>query len=159
MIKVRLQIENEKIYDSYDAYGLIYVSADDILGAPIKPFEKTSYPEEEGEHIFPWTTDQAFDYKVKWFVAPKDNTLNGANKIIANFNSLLYAKEGNVKRFKRVTFYNDYKNIKIVGIPSPISEAVEFWREGKGDNAHNVAIVEWVIRVDKPSLCDFNISV
>lgn len=156
MIKVRLQIGDGEILDTIDGYGLVYLSADSRFAAPIKEFEKTSYPEEEGEHILAKTVSDAFDYKVTWFIKA-DGSLNNANEIISRFNSLLYTQEGDVKSFNRVKFYNDYKRVKIVGIPSPIQEATEFWRDARGKQ-HDVVCVEWTIRVDRPSLCDFNLK-
>lgn len=156
MIRVRLQIGDGDIADTADNYGLVYISADSRFAAPIKEFEKTSYPEEEGEHILNKTVSDAFDYKVTWFVKA-DGSLDNANAIIARFNSLLYTQEGDMKTFKQVIFYNDYKKVKIVGIPSPIQEATEFWRDSQSKQ-HDVVQVEWVIRVSKPSLCDFNLT-
>ena len=155
MIKVRLKIGDGQIVDTAEAYGLIYISSDNRFRAPIKPMEKTSYPEEEGEHIDPRTVDDAFDYKVTFFVNA-NGTLVNANSIISRFNSTLYDMLGSVKTFKTVHFFNDYKKVYIVGIPSPIQEATEFWRDANGKQ-HDVVCVEWVIRVNKPSLCDFNL--
>ena len=156
MIRVRLQIGEGNIVDTADAYGLVYISADTRFAAPIKEFEKTSYPEEEGEHILNKTVSDAFDYKVTWFIKA-DGSLDNANAVIARFNSLLYTQEGDMKTFKQVTFYNDYKKAKIVGIPSPIQEATEFWRDSQSKQ-HDVVQVEWMMRVPKPSLCDFNLT-
>lgn len=156
MIRVRLQIGSSEILDTADNYGLVYVSSDHRFDAPIKEFEKTSYPEEEGEHILAKTVSDAFDYKTTWLVKA-DGSLGNANAVIARFNSLLYTQEGDVKTFKQVAFYNDYKKVKIVGTPSPIQEATEFWRDARGKQ-HDVVCVEWVIRVSRPSLCDFNLT-
>lgn len=156
MIKVRLQISDNEILDTADGFGLVYINADRRFEAPIKDFEKTTYAEQEGENIHPVTVSDAFDYKVTWFIKA-DGSLNNANKVIANFNSLLYTQEGDIKTFKQVTFYDDYKKVKIVGTPSLISEATEFWRDNQGKQ-HDVVCVEWVIRVSKPSLCDFNLT-
>lgn len=156
MITVRLQIADGNIIDTADTYGLVYISADSRFAAPIKEFEKTSYPEQEGENILAKTVSDAFDYKVTWFVKA-DGSLGNANAVIVRFNSLLYKQEGDVKTFKQVTFYNDYKKVKIVGTPSLIQEATEFWRDANGKQ-HDVVCVEWVIRVSKPSLCDFNLT-
>lgn len=158
MIKVRLQIDNGDILDTIDGYGLVYVSSDHRFEAPIKEFDKTSYPEQEGENIIVKTVSDAFDYKVKWFVKA-NGSLSNANNVIANFNGKLYSKaEGqDVLTFNTVTFYNDYKKVKIVGTPSLIQEATEFWRDANGKQ-HDVVCVEWVIRVSKPSLCDFNLK-
>lgn len=156
MIKVRLQIANGDILDTADNYGLVYISADSRFAAPIKQREVTTYAEQEGENISTKTVDDAFDYKVTWFIKA-DGSLGNANAVIARFNSLLYTQDGDVKTFKQVVFYNDYKKVKIVGTPSPIQEATEFWRDQSGKQ-HDVVCVEWVIRVSKPSLCDFNLT-
>lgn len=156
MIKVRLQIGDGGIVDTAEEYGLVYLSSDHIFSAPTKDFEKTSYPEEEGEHVFLKTVDNAFDYKVVWFVKA-DGSIGNANDVISRFNAQLYDITNGVKEFKRVTFYNDYKKVKIVGIPTPITNASEFWRDSKG-KLHDVVKVDWTIRVDKPSLCDFNLE-
>lgn len=156
MIRVRLQIGDGNIADTADNYGLVYISADSRFDAPIKEFEKTSYPEEEGEHILAKTVSDAFDYKVTWFVKA-DGSLGNANAVIARFNSMLYTQDDDIKIFKQVSFYNDYKKVKIVGTPSPIQEATDFWRDAHGKQ-HDVVCVEWIIRVSKPSLCDFNLT-
>ena len=155
MIKVRLQIGDGSIVDTETQYGFIYLDSDKRVGPPSKGFEKTSYPEEEGEHILPKTVDDAFDYKVKFFI--QADSLANANAKITAFNSALYTKSGDVKTYKLVTFYNDYKRHKIVGYPSEISEAEEFWRDRK-NQVNDVVVVEWNIRVTKPSLCDFNLA-
>lgn len=156
MIRVRLKIGSGELLDTIDGYGLVYVSADNRFTPPIKEFEKTSYPEEEGEHILNKTVSDAFDYKVTWFIKA-DGSLGNANAVIARFNSLLYAQNGDIKIFKQVMFYNDYKKVKIIGTPTPIQEATEFWRDSQGKQ-HDVVCVEWVIRVSKPSWCDFNLT-
>ena len=156
MIRVRLQIADGGIVDTANSYGLVYISADSRFAAPIKQREVTTYPEQEGENISTKTVDDAFDYKVTWFIKA-DGSLGNANAVIARFNSLLYTQDGDVKTFKQVVFYNDYKKVKIVGTPSPIQEASEFWRDQSGKQ-HDVVCVEWTIRVSKPSLCDFNLT-
>ena len=156
MIKVRLQIGDGTPLDTVDAYGLVYISSDNRFEAPIKEFEQSTYPEQEGVNIIAKSASDTFEYKTTWFIKA-NQTLNNANKVIANFNSLLYDQVDDVKAFKRVTFYNDHKKVKIVGIPKPIQEATEFWRDIKGVQ-HDVVCVEWIIKVDKPSLCDFNID-
>ena len=156
MIKVRLQIAGEEIKDTASEYGLVYLEADSIFAAPVKGFEKSSYPEQPGTNLDPKTGDDEFEYKVKFFVKA-DGELENANEKIEAFNSLLYTKDANnIKTFKQVTFYNDYKKVKIVGYPSPIKEATDFWRDSRGKQA-DVVCVEWTIMVNDPTLCDFNI--
>lgn len=157
MIKVRLKIGNGEIVDTEQAYGLIYLDSDKRVGAPSKGFESTSYPEEEGEHIFPKTVDSAFDYKVKFFV--QGTSLENANAKIVAFNEALHGTPTALgeKEYYKVTFYNDYKRHKIVGYPSEIAEAQDFWRD-RTNQVNDVIVVEWTIRVNKPSECDFNLE-
>jgi hypothetical protein len=156
MLKTRLQIEDGDIKDMAETYGFIYISSDHRLAAPKKSLETTTYAEQEGENTDPRTVDDAFDYKVKFAVLAPNNDLENANVKIRDFNALLYSKEkdSDVKTLKRVTFYNDYKRVKIAGLPNPISEATDFWRDDKGV-VYDAVQVEWTIRVDKPSECDF----
>lgn len=154
MITVRLKIGSGSIPVDTQTLGLIYLDSDKRTGAPSKGFESTSYPEEEGEHIIPKTVDAAFDYKVKFFV--QGTSLEDANAKIDAFNQSLYTKSGDVKTYKQVEFYNDYKRHKIVGYPSEIAEATDFWRD-RTNQVNDVIVVEWTIRVNKPSLCDFSL--
>lgn len=156
MITVRLQIADGDIKDTASEYGLVYLEADSRLAAPIKAFEKSTYAEHPGSNLDPKTVDDEFDYKVKFFVKANGD-LDNANAVVSNFNALLYTENtDNIKTFKQVTFYNDYKKVRIVGYPSPISEATEFWRDSMGRQA-DVVCVEWTIHVNNPTLCDFNI--
>ena len=165
MLTARLKIGSGSIADTQD-YGLVYLSSDNIFGPPTKGFDTTSYPEQEGENILPKTVDAPFDYKVRFYVKA-EGALENANQKIAAFNAMLYTQESgsgsgsgsgtDTKTFKQVHFYNDYKKVLIVGYPQPISEAEDFWRDSKG-KTHDVVVVEWTIRVTKPSLCDFNLS-
>lgn len=156
MLKVRLKIgENGTIYDTEARWGFIYLDSDKRVGPDSKGFESTAYPEEEGEHILPKTVDAAFDYKVKFFI--QATSLQSANDRIAAFNAELFTQDANssVKTYKQVTFYNDYKRHKIVGYPSPISEATDFWAD-KREQVNDVVVIEWTIRVNKPSLCEYS---
>ena len=138
-------------------YGLIYLSSDNIMGAPVKGFEETSYPEQEGVNICTKTVDDAFDYKVTFFI--QATSLASANDKIAAFNAMLYTQTqgSDIKDFKKVEFYNDYKRQKIVGYPQPMSEAKDFWRD-MNNQVNDIVIVEWTIRVVKPSDCVFNVQ-
>ena len=158
MIRVRLKIGSGEIVDT-ESFGFIYLDSDKRTGAPSKGFESTSYPEEEGEHILPKTVDAAFDYKVKFFI--QASTLEDANAKIDAFNKSLYDYvldeddlPTDVKEYKQVTFFNDYKRHKIVGYPSEIAEASDFWRDSQ-NQLNDIVVVEWQIRVNKPSLCEF----
>lgn len=153
MLTARIKIGGYSTTDT-QAYGLVYLSADNIVGPQQKGFEKTEYPEQEGENLMPVSVDAPFDYKVKFFI--KADSVKNANEIISEFNERLYTKVGDVKTYRQVTFYNDYRRVKIVGYPKEISSCDDFWRDPSGQ-VNDVVVVEWTIRVDKPSLCDFNL--
>lgn len=156
MLTARIKIGAGSLVDTRD-YGLVYLDSDKRVGAPSKGFETTAYPEEEGEHILAKTVDAAFDYVVKFFI--QADSLANANDKIAAFNAMLYtqASGSDTKEYKTVEFYNDYKRHKIVGYPHPIDEAQEFWRD-QTNQLSDIIVVEWTIRVVKPSLCDFNLQ-
>lgn len=156
MIKVRLQIGEGEIVDTATAHGLIYLSSDNRFAAPTKGFETSKYIERPGSNIIPKTVDDEFEYKVSFLIKANGDIAN-ANVVIYNFNSLLYTEdEDGVKTFNQVKFYNDYKKVMIVGYPTTITEATDFWRDSKGQ-VSDVVCVEWVIKVNDPKLCDFKL--
>lgn len=156
MITVRLKIGDGEIVDT-QTFGFIYLDSDKRVGAESKGFESTAYPEEEGEHILPKAADDAFDYKIKFFI--QATSLKDANQLITEFNESLHdtPDELGLKTYHQVTFYNDYKRHKIVGYPNEIPEATDFWRDHR-NQVEDIVIIEWTIRVTKPSLCDFNLG-
>lgn len=162
MINVRIKIgSNGTIKDTKD-YGLIFISSDNRVGNDSKGFESTSYPEQAGEHIIPKSVDAPFDYTVKFFIDPAKYTtgqtpsLIEVNKVISDFNAELYSQTSgsDVKEYKKVAFFNDYKGHKIVGYPYPIAEATDFWRDPK-NHLNDVVVVEFKIRVTNPKDCEY----
>lgn len=158
MINVRIQIGDGAIEDTFTAHKLIYKESDHRVEAPIKKRDVTSYAEEAGEHADPRTVQDAFDYKVTFIIDGQNTDLANVNAIIAAFNAKLYTQPANsdIRTYKEVTFYNDYKRVKIVGLPEPIAECKELYRTLNG---YDCAIVEFTIRVSDPTKCDFNLSV
>lgn len=158
MIQSRLQIDDGEVQNIYDAHKLIHMETDTRFEAPIKKRDTTSYAEETGEHVDPRTVQDAFDYEVKFIVEAPNKDLTNANAVIAAFNKKLYtqAADSDIRVYKEVTFYNDFKRIKIVGLPEPIQEAKSLYRRQNGD-VMDCAQVVFKIRVSDPSKCDFNI--
>lgn len=158
MIQSRLQIDDGDILNLYDGYKLIHMETDTRFEAPIKKRDTTSYAEETGEHVDPRTVQDAFDYEVKFIVEAPNKDLTNANAVIAAFNKKLYtqAADSDIRVYKEVTFYNDFKRIKIVGLPEPIQEAKSLYRRQNGD-VMDCAQVTFKIRVSDPSKCDFNL--
>jgi hypothetical protein len=159
MIRVRLQIGNGEIVDTYDAYRLIYTGVSShVLAAEANDFEETTYAEQDGRNIDNRATLKSFDYTVKFLVEAENSDIDNANKRINAFNKLLYstASDSDIKTFNRVAFYNDDDKVKIVGYPKLISAATDFWRDRNGV-LHDAVQVEWVIQVENPNECDFEL--
>ena len=158
MIRVRIQIGDGAIEDTFDAHKLIYKESDHRVEAPIKKRDTTTYAEQAGGNTDPRTVQDTFDYKVQFIIDAQNTNLANVNAIISAFNAKLYTQPANsdIRTYKEVTFYNDYKRVKIVGLPEPIAECKELYRTVNG---YDCAIVEWTIRVSNPTKCDFNLSV
>ena len=160
MIKARIQIGDGTILDTYEGHKLIYKEADNRTEAPVKKRDASSYDEKAGENTDPRTVQDAFDYKVQFIIETPNNNLENANAVIAAFNRKLYtqAQGSDIRVFKEVTFYNDFKRVKIVGIPDPIAEPDSFYRRQNGE-VMDCAVVSLMIHVSDPIKCDFNLSV
>jgi hypothetical protein len=150
MIQTDIHIAGGSKVDTYTQYGLLYISADNRLDAPYKEMDKTTYPEEDGEHVYPLAVKDAFDYKITFLVEGK--TLDSINSRISTFNSAIITAGG---MFKKVTFYNYDRKVKIVGYPKPLAEAKDFWYTSLKNKTQS-AMVEFTIRVTDPTECDFN---
>lgn len=155
---MRIQIGDGATEDTFTAYKLIYMEADHRTEAPIKKRDVTTYAEQAGDNTDPRTVQDAFDYKVQFIIDGQDRDLKRVNSIIAAFNKKLYTQEANsdIRTYKEVTFYNDFKPHKIIGIPEPIAECKEF---KKSRNGYEFAQVEFVIHVSDPKKCNFEKSV
>lgn len=159
MIRARLKIGGGAIEDTYDKWGFIYLESDNRTEASVKSHDKSSYVGQAGENIDPRTVQDAFDYKVKFIIEAPNKNLENANAKIAAFNKALYtqASGSDTREFKTVEFWNDYKRVKIVGIPEPIAEPEKLHRRKNG-KVMDCAVVEFKIRVNNPTKCDFNLS-
>ena len=161
MINSRIQIENGAIEDFFKKWGFIYMSGDRRFAAPEKKRDTSSYAEEAGENTDPRTVDDAFDYTAKFLIeAPNKNLVNANSKIKAWNDAVRERTAGNdIKRCKTVTFYDDYKRVKIVGIPEIIAEVDEndYYRRQNGD-VMDCVVVPLTIHVSNPNLCYFDMS-
>jgi hypothetical protein len=153
MIRVRVKIGDDGQIQDTSEFGFIYIDSDKRVGPDLREFEVTTYPEQDGENILPKTSRAPFDYTVKFFI--QASSIASANDIIDTFNRRLYTVGADgLRTYKQVTFFNDYKRHKIVGVPYEISEAQDFWRDRKNQE-FDVVLVEWKIRVTTPQLCEF----
>lgn len=155
---MRIKIGDGAIEDTVAAHKLIYMEADHRTEAPIKKRDVTTYAEQAGDNTDPRTIQDAFDYKAQFIIDGQNRNLENVNAIVAAFNKKLYTQPSNsdIRTYKEVTFYNDFKRVKIVGLPEPIAEPKEMKRNNKGCD---FAEVELTIHVSDPTKCDFNLSV
>lgn len=78
-----------------------------------------------------------------------------ANDLIAEFNDRIRTRLTNgVYQYKRITFWDKHKRRKIVGWAQPIGQEPEDFFYC---HCESVAVLEMTIKVDNPSLCDFNV--
>lgn len=157
MISVRIKIGDGAVEDTFAAHKLIYLSADNRTEAPIKKRDASSYAEQAGDNVDRRTVQDSFDYKVTFIIDGQNTDLDNVNAIIAAFNRKLYTQpaDSDIRTYKEVAFFNDFKRVKIVGIPEPIAEPKEMKRSRNG---FDFAEVEFVIHAKDPTKCDFNLS-
>lgn len=157
MIRVRIQIGDGAIEDTFTAHKLIYKESDNRTEAPVKKRDVSSYVEQVGENTDSRTVQDAFDYKVTFIIEGRNRNLVNVNSIVAAFNRKLYtqAEGSDIRIYKEVTFYNDFKRVKIVGVPEPIAEPKKMLRSRSGID---YAEVELTIRVTDPGQCDWNMA-
>jgi len=140
--KMRIKIADNPTY-SIDYYGFYLAKSPSELGCDVKESNivTTDFPESDGDaaYIPSTVSKKSFDYTISLIFF--DNNLNTANKKISEFyNSLLG---------KKVTLFNDYKGVKIVGYVKSY-KAGEFYR-----NEKDVVVFDLAFFVPKPSECDF----
>jgi len=143
--KMRIQIEQGDIVDIID-YGFYLGKSPNTIVCDLKDsnFVTTDFPENDGDTLFvkPIPTKKAFEYPITFIYVSTE--INTANQVISNFyNSLLG---------KKVTIYNDYKKVKVVGYVKSFKGA-DFYRDEQ-----DIITFEVTFYVPKPQECDFNLS-
>lgn len=137
------------------------MSGDHRFAAPEKKRDESSYIEQAGVNADSRTVDDAFDYTAEFLIeAPNKNLVNANSKIKAWNDAVRERTAGSdIKHCKTVTFYDDYKRCKIVGIPEIIAEVDEddYYRRQNGD-VMDCVVVPLTIHVSNPNLCDFDMN-
>lgn len=141
---MRIQIGNGVIYD-ISHYGLYLGKSPNDLGCSPKEsnFVTTDFPEEDGVDLYipPVLAKKEFDYPVTFIYYA--NSLDTANLAITSFYTSL---AGN-----KITIYNDYKKVMVVGYAKKYTTA-EFYR-----NEIDVVTFELTFFIPKPQECNFNL--
>lgn len=159
MIPIRIQIGDGPVQDLYKAWGFVYLSSDKITAPPLKKAEVSSYAEEAGEHQDSRRVADAFDYSMRMAMeAPR--VYNGSvNAKIKAFNAAICTPVAgsNMYKYKDVTIYNEADCVKIVGKPEPIAEPDKSSRTLRYGGMEFL-VVEFKVRVNRPLLCEFDIT-
>ncbi|MBD5306105.1 MAG: hypothetical protein HDS14_00530 [Bacteroides sp.] len=158
MMTCRLQIDDGAIEDSFEKWGFIFIDSDRRTAPPERALEKISFTGEPGEDTDLRTTDDAFDYELKFAIDTPNTDFENANTKITAFNKAIrLINPGNpVKICRRLTVYNDFMRVKIVGIPAIIDLPENFYRKQNGEEMDCVEFT-LKVRVNNPALCDFSL--
>lgn len=142
--KMRIKIGDDGATYGIDYYGFYLVKSPSTLGCDVKESNIVSvdFPEMDGDafYIPSSPSKKSFSYPISLVFF--DNSLNSGNKKISDFyNSLLG---------KKITIFNDYKGVKIVGYVKSYKDG-EFYREER-----DVILFDLEFYVPRPQDCDFN---
>lgn len=160
MIKSSIKIENGPIMDFCEAFGFIYLDADERTAPDEKEDAVSSYAEEAGEHRDGRTCDAPFDYTAKFLIEAPNKDLTNVNARIAEFNAAIRSQTAgsDVKCHREISFYNLLNRVKITGYPQLVSVPTDVYHSNRY-GALDWAQVELKIRVADPRKCDFNLAV
>lgn len=159
MIRSLIQIEDGEVRNFYDAFGFIYMDADERTAPDEKEDAVSSYAEQAGENRDSRTVDAAFDYKAKFLVEAPNKDLTNVNVKVNDFNRAVREKlpDCDVKRKREITFYNLLNRVKIVGTCEPVAEPTECYHSNRYGEL-DFAVVELKMRVSDPRKCDFELK-
>lgn len=143
--KMRIQIDKGSIL-GIDTYGFHLAKSPTVFGCDLKEsnFVVTDFPENDGDTVYiaPTPTKKSFEYPVSFLYF--SDTLNSANLAITAFYESLIGK--------KITIYNDYKKVMVVGYAKTYKEG-QFFRDEK-----DVVVFEIAFYVPRPQDCDFNLA-
>jgi hypothetical protein len=99
---------------SMASLGFHLMDSPDVLVPPQREYETERFPESNGAKIYPYTTYEPFDYTCEMLFVGSIDEMNSHIRLLWN---QMFEQEpyGHVRRAKRLTLYNDYKGVSIVG--------------------------------------------
>lgn len=145
--QLRIQIGADPIINMQTGLGFHLMESPDILNAPQRAYETETYPENSGVKVFPVTTTEQFDYKVKLCYF---GSISTANTAIVNFYSSLFTKTGDLMKAKEVSLFNDFKGVKVVGLAKSQDISKTLFEVAK-----DVVMFDFTIQVANPNKCIF----
>lgn len=134
--------------DLQDVYSIYLVDSPDILNAPLKSYETEQYPESAGYYIYPYTTEDGFDYKLSFVYFGAKET---ANQKISDLREKMFDKTGDLMQAKEISVWNKYKGVVIVGLLKSLDG-----NDTDFDADNDAWFFDLVIQVSDPNKCNFN---
>lgn len=154
MIRWRIQIAQGEMADIFAKWGLIPLSIDNRLAAPLKSQDVTSYAGQSGENVDSRAVKAAFDFKAKFAVYTHGG--KKATTLIKAFNDAILVRRAGTDIYdKQVVALYDHKSRKIVGLAQPLGEEPEKFVKVNGEQ---FAVVELTLRVTDPEACSFDVA-
>lgn len=142
---MRIKIGDGAIYDIAH-YGFYLGKSPSELGCEPKESNMiiTDFPEEDGVDVYvpPVVAKKEFDYPITLIYF--NESIDTANAAITSFYNSIYGK--------KITIYNDYKKVMVVGYVKSFKNA-EFYRSEK-----DVVTFELTFLIPKPQDCNFNLT-
>lgn len=160
MIRSRIKIGNGATVDFWEAYGFMYLDADERTGSEETTPKRTTYAEYGGENEDPRVTEAPYDYKAQFLVEAPNRNLENVNSVIKRFNDAIRVVDSKtgIRRRVEIEFYNLLNRVKIVGTPELVRQPSEVYHSGRYGEL-DWAVVELQIRVSKPWRCDYDLRV
>lgn len=155
MIKWSIKISNEDGFaDLTEKWGLIPLSIDHRMSAPIKARDKSAYAEQRGVNIDTRAVYDTFEVTAKVCAIAKN--VQHVNCLISAFNEAIFIKrdDSDIVDVQKVVLLDHDKHRALVGYPKqPLgTEPEEWFRVGDEE----VAVMDLVIEVADPNECDFD---
>lgn len=145
--RVQLKIDNETI-NMQDDFDMYLIDSPDIISSPIKAYEIEQYPESNGYNIYPYTTQDGFEYKVSLVYYGEEGT---ANAKISQLKAKMFDNSQTPMKAKEVELWNKYKGVLIVGYMKSLDGV-----DSEFDDSSDAWFFDLTIQVSDPTKCNFN---
>lgn len=140
--RIKIKIDNGELIDLVEQYDFHLLESPAQITPHIREYDKQSYPEHSGEEIDRRTVYEPFDYKISLGYWGSEES---ANENIRHFFDSMFSKSGDILIAKDIELFNEYKNVKMIGI-------AEKWDEQTYRIAGEKGLItfDFVLRVSDP---------
>lgn len=141
---IEISIAGAEKISLLDTYGFHLLESPARVVAPIREYDKQSFPESAAPEIDTRTVKQPFEYKVSLGCWDSETTVN--SRIREFYASLFSAGSGDVMEAKEVEFFNNYKNVKMKGYAKEWDDKTYTLEGEKG-----LVVFDFVLDVNDPN--------